>query len=173
MGLENFEFKQSKEQELSNILEGFHNEEKNLNNTVSNKDLASEENTMIESLNYKFLQGNPDIKKLVDQHDFKIDKHNKSISFTVGAMIWWTPKYYDIEVTKTWLVINGEIETDFSDWLDDQEYNDKNSRTIFQKIIDRFENTNALGNEYNKQQYLPWIIKKINDANKVFDTYFK
>lgn len=83
MGLENFEFQQSKEQELSNILEGFHIEEKNLNNIITNKDLASEENTMIESLNYKFLQGNPDIKKLVDQYKFKIDTVNKTLSFDV------------------------------------------------------------------------------------------
>lgn len=43
-----------KQQELLNALQGFQKEENDLNNAVSNKDLATEENTMIESLNYKF-----------------------------------------------------------------------------------------------------------------------
>ncbi|AKH33299.1 hypothetical protein XF24_00976 [candidate division SR1 bacterium Aalborg_AAW-1] len=174
MGLENFEFKQSKEQELSNILEGFHKEEKNLNNTITNKDLASEENTMIESLNYKFLQGNPDIKDLIQQYKFKIDTVNKTLSFDVDIPFYseGTIKGYNnykVSITKNGgSVFVGELAIPGL-WNDEDYTKPENYSKLIDKIHNRILKEEASNNNKVTDGTKENLENKMNAAKKLYN----
>lgn len=167
-----------KQEAIAEALQWFQQEEKEIFQEIENKNLATNENTEKESLNYKFLQKNSDILELMNTYWLKLDAGKKNLSFDVNIPNRedWTIKWYnnyDIILTKKWVsVITWELEIP---WLfNDEEYNtpqkiDKIVDTIHNRILEQEQSNNNRVTEQTKEN----LENKMNAVKKVCKKLFQ
>ena len=170
----------SKEEALSEVISELQLQEKTILDTIdeATKAQATNEHTEIASLNYKFLQNNPDILDLMDTYWLKLDSGKKTLSFEVNMPIhefetitWYNN--YDISLNKKWASIVGwKLEIPWT--FNDEEYNtaqkiDKMVDTMHNRILQEEQSNNNLVTEETKEN----LENKMNAVKKVCKVLFK
>lgn len=169
----------SKEEALSEVISESKSQEKKILDSIDDytKQKATNENTEISSLNYKFSQENPDILDLMHTYWLEIDTKNKILSFEVNIPNRedWTIKWYnnyDITLTKKWAsIVSWELDIP---WLfNDEEYTPNKIDTMVDKIYNRILQEEQWNDNKVTDQTKENLENKMNAVKKVCKKLFQ